>query len=410
VDRLGDTHLLNRGPGTVTASCDDFSNRVASWRLLGPERVGIRCPVFTLTETLSIGAVLLVVAASVPAPRKPGVFWGWLVCLVALAAGSLAVHNYVQRSGYAPKSPPSARAKFVRKTLPKLKAKNVLWLDGGSYPANGVSSAVLERELGKLGYDVDVMNLSMGASNHLEREALYRRLTPVFDEHRQGRKKRQRWVYLAEVQHQYDDRPLAQFGDNKESARAYDYMTPAVVWDAFQAIGSAHTRVEPPRWTQLLDVLRHGLVFAFNAGVTSRVVAPKKIRALPGDVRRNTPRRMRYRGLSKVIAEAKRPHRASVPPWLFDVRERRELEIWGDHIQKWLYYSVPNTKAGYLRHSTNFCAATPRPCINPADVDLLQRLDARRNWINSGHLSIRGAKIYSKWLAKKIHESGALAH
>jgi hypothetical protein len=364
--------------------------------------------VFSLTQTLLIGAALLVIAASVPAPRKPGVVWVWLACLVMLGLGSLAVHSYVQWSGFAPNSRPSERAKFVRQNLRRVKAKNVLWFDGGSYVNNAVSSSVIESELKKLGYDVSVMNLGMGASNHFERQALYRRLAPLLDEHRKQQKK-QRWVYLAEVQKHYDEFPLSQLNKNLETARSYDYMTPQVVWDAFWALGTEGTRQPPSAWSLRLEALRHGLVYAFNAGITSRLVSSREIRAQAGGTKRITPRRFRYPGLASVMAEANRPPVVAIPPWVFDVRERREHEIWDKYVQRWVYFATPSTRASYQAYAASFCGATDRPCIPPNDISLLARLDSRDKWYDEGHLSAGGAKIYSKWLARKLHESGALA-
>lgn len=363
---------------------------------------------FSLTQTLLIGAALLVIAASVPAPRKPGVVWVWLACLAMLGLGSLAVHSYVQWSGFAPNSRPSERAKFVRQTLPKLKAKNVLWIDGGSYANNGISGSVLKSELKKLGYDVDVMHLAMGAANHLERQALYRRLAPLLDEHRKQQKK-QRWVYLAEVQKHYDEFPLSQLNKNLETARSYDYMTPQVVWDAFWALGTEGTRQPPSAWSLRLETLRHGLVYAFNAGVTSRLVSTSKIRAEGGGSRRTTPRKFRYPGLASVMAEANRPPVVAIPPWVIDVREQREREIWDKYIQRWIYYATPSTRASYQAYAVSFCGVANSQCITPDDMELLKRLDSRDKWYDAGHLSVGGAKIYSKWLARKLHESGALA-
>jgi hypothetical protein len=362
--------------------------------------------VFSLTQTLCIGAALLVIVASVPAPRKPGALMVWLVCLGVLGLGALTVHSFVRESGYAPKGRPSERAKYVATQLPKLKAKNVLWLDGGSYPTNAVSHRVLTRELTRLGYDVDVMHLAMGAANHFERQALYRRLTPLFDEHK---KKEQRWIYLAEVQRQYDQVPLAQFVDNRETARTYNYITPAIVWDALWALGSDGVRPNERPWRERLELVRHGLVYAFNAGINSRLEAPEKIKHYPGYAPRNTPKKFRFRGLSRVIAAAKQRTTETIPPWVFEIREQTELEIWGDYIARWVYYGVPSTAPSQMNYTRSFCAATERSCIAPTDTKLLEQLDARQYWYNKGHMSARGAQIYSKWLAKKLHAAGVLA-
>jgi hypothetical protein len=39
----------------------------------------------------------------------------------------------------------------------------------------------------------------------------------------------------------------------------------------------------------------------------------------------------------------------------------------------------------------------------------LKRLDARKYWLDSGHMTQPGAQIYTTWLASQLAASGVLA-
>ena len=82
--------------------------------------------------------------------------------------------------------------------------------------------------------------------------------------------------------------------------------------------------------------------------------------------------------------------------------------LWGSRIDQWVYFALPSTVRSSVRWAQDFCAITHDTCIVPDDAELLHRLDHTRMWYDAGHLSKRGAQIYTKWLAHQLAASGAL--
>ena len=80
---------------------------------------------------------------------------------------------------------------------------------------------------------------------------------------------------------------------------------------------------------------------------------------------------------------------------------------WQGYLDELVYFGVPSTAEEQMSHISGFCAATQAKCIAP-DAELLGELDNKAYWRNAGHVSFRGAKIYSRWLARALAKSGAL--
>jgi hypothetical protein len=362
--------------------------------------------VFSTTVVVCIGAALLVVAASMPAPRRPGALGSVVWLLVALGLGAFLVATCIEHGGWVAKGTPAERAKYVVKRLKAPKEKNILLIDGGSYAARGVSERALQHALRKLGYSVRVVHMAMGAANHFERQTLYRRIVSQLGPRT---KKKQRWIYLAEVHKQYDSSPLAQFTPNADTARAEDYMTPAAAWSALNALNSEHIKKEKAPLKLRLAVLRNALARSFNAGIASRLVNSKKVRARSGYAAHRASKRFRFRGLDKLLAEARKPTAQKISPWLFEQRAPQEREIWGEYLDRWVYFGVPSTQPAQLAYITSFCKLSKRKCISPRDLTLLRQLNNRKHWKDRGHLSASGSKIYTQWLAKELRSTGLLA-
>ncbi len=355
-----------------------------------------------LPETLLAAALLLVLVASLPAVRKPGVATGLGVYGLALAAGVLLVTLGVRASG-APRTRASSIRKYASQELSHAREKNVLLIDGGSYAARAIDERALTRELARLGYSVRAVQLAVGAGNHFERFKLYEELAGDI---RARAGAGQRWLFLAEVHYDYDFAPVAQFGENQDTDRTYHYMTPKNAWHAALALHGPGTRpagFDHPYWA----LARHSLVNAFNAGVSARVVPWQRIKAHSGFVKGQSM--ARFKGIKSVLQEARTPREAiAVPPWMFEIRERRERAVFAPYLADWVYFGVPSMVPVQLRYIRSFCAATKEKCIVPADQSLLESLNEPALWYNQGHLSTRGAAIYSRWLAAELDRRGVL--
>jgi len=356
-------------------------------------------------ETLAAAVVVLVLAGSLPAVKGPAVRSGALAYVAALLAGVLLVSQAVRWSHAAPSTRASQIRKYAVAALSKTKEKNVLILDGGSYAARALDPEALTEELEKLGFSVKVVHLGLGAANHFER---YRMQEEIVESALLMPRPGQRWLLLAEVQSGYDYQPLAQLGENQDTERTFHYLTPTNAWYALQAMSDLKNRessLQQPFWT----VFRHSLVNTFNVGVSSWLVPDSRIKSQSGFVRGTRDGKYRYRGLDGVLAEATNPGPPlPVPDWLFEIREARLRALWAERVTRWIYYGVPSTNPNGLRYVRTFCSVTKEKCISPDDLKLLTKLDSAPLWYNAGHLSTKGAPIYSRWLAQRLAELGVL--
>jgi hypothetical protein len=362
--------------------------------------------VFTTTVVVCVGAVLLVIAASVPAPRKPGAAGAVLWLLAAVVGGAFVVGTGVEAGGWVADTRPSERAKYVLERLEQPKEKNVLLIDGGSFAARGISDQALEKALEDLGYSVRVVHMGMGGANHFERLTMYRR---IVDRLEPRQDKTQRWIYLAEVHKQYDSDPLAQFVKNSDTVRARDYMTPRTAWHALRALEAPDVKAPAEPWRVRFAAFRNALASAFNAGIASRMVGWDEIDASSGYSPEPRSAKYRFTGLGPVLAQLRRPSKPAVSPWVFDIRAKEERKIWGEHLDRWVYFGLPSTLPRQLAHVMAFCKKTDRKCISPNDPALLRRLNKSEHWGDKSHLSPSGAQIYSEWLAKELRRTGLLA-
>ena len=357
------------------------------------------------TPTLVMAAVLLTVVGSLPSLGGARARLAALVYVAAVGLGAAVVWRFVNGNGVLFDIQPSRVLRYAARELNAAKAKNVLLIEGGSYVLNGVDASTLADELHSLGYSVDVVRLAVSAANHFERyrmqQQLVERLTakPPSGQH---------WVYLAETQLDYDRLPLAQFDHNQDSIRAYHYLTLSNSWQAARALTSPG--IEGPsggawRW----PLFRHALINSFSAGALVPLTPEGEIESAGGNVNPRRASRFRFPGLSPLIATPKQPHRGPVPyPWIREIREPRLRHLWRHYVDTFAYFGLPSTTADQLEYVRDFCGAIKTPCIAPTDDQLLEALDARDKWRDSGHLSLKGAKIYSPWLAHEVARLGLL--
>jgi hypothetical protein len=353
-----------------------------------------------------IPALLLVLVASLPA--RPGLRFrsASLAGLLSIAGAAALLWYGIDRGPLWTDSFMSSVRKYAVNELREARERNVLLIDGASFVLNGVDTHYLDDELQKLGYSVRSVRLAAGGANHFERYTLNQEVVRGLGPKGDG----QRWVYLAEVHHWYDQVPLAQFSDHEDTERVLHYLSPLNAWYAARALDSPDVR--PPssagwRW----PVLRHALLNAFNVGVSSRLAQEAEIE--PSSGRTGNPRRAyrRFRSLEPLMAYARAPREASPPPlpWLRRIRERRLMSLWKPYVDELVYFGVPATRVGPLRYVQDFCRGTRRKCIAPTDRQLLGQLDAKTHWRDANHLRRSGAELYSRWLARKLHRLKVLA-
>lgn len=322
-----------------------------------------------------------------------------------MLAGAACVWQVVNGKGVLPDTLPSKVLKYASRELNVVQETNVLVIEGGSYVLNGVDATTIASELQSLGYSVDVVRLAASAANHFERYRMQQQLVQRLSATQRAG---QHWVYLAEAQADYDRLPLAQFDDNQDSTRPYHYLTINNSWQAARALASPGIE-EPLAGAWRWPLFRHTLTNSFSAGVAARLTPEDEIELAGGNVNGHRPKRFRFPGLSPLLAASKEPRGAGIPyPWVADIRERRLRQLWRPYLDDFAYFGLPSTNLEQLEYVRDFCGGTKVRCIAPTDEGLLTALDNKKKWRDRGHLSLQGAKIYSRWLAREVAGLGLL--
>ncbi len=356
-----------------------------------------------LIPTLVAGALLLVLVGSLPAASGRSARWGLLVHVLALLGGAAGLTHVLNGSQALPNADASRVVKYAIAELRQAREKNVLLIDGGSFADHAIDVFVLDRELMRLGYSVHAVRLTQSGANHFER---YRLQQDVEQRLEKKQRRRQRWLYLAEVQHMYDVKPLATFFRNEGTTRAYHYLTPENAWYATLAMRSRNVM---PADAWFAPLLKHAFVNGFNVGVGSRLISSEDFDAANGRPKRDRHHHPDFGGLGEQLSALEQSPGAAVDlPWLFDIRERRERRLWKQYINGLVYFGVPSPQPNELEHERRFCAATAQPCIAP-DKPLLEALDRPSFWRDRAHMNVLGSDIYSRWLAQQLVAGGYLA-
>jgi hypothetical protein len=350
-----------------------------------------------------IGCAIVVVVASLRAPSEGSVRVALSSFAISTVASAALIGAFIRWRGYLPDTLSTSLTLYGASQLSAAKEKNVIVLDGGSYPARGIDERVLARALAKRGYSVRVVHLAMSAGNHFERYTMYQDILRRVARSIPAKRR----VFMAEVHSGYDTIPFAQLERNQDTARAYHYMTPQNAFFGLAAVyfgGGNRVFVERLPWV----ALRHALVNGFNVGMASLAFEDAPANAHSGYIGGIREPRYAFPGLGAVIQSMQGPPKdVKVPSWLFSVRERRARQLWAPRDFDWVYYGMPSTSSGTGDYIRCFCAMTKDPCIVP-DPDLLVGLDRADKWFNAGHLSSAGAVVYSEWLAAKLDEKGVL--
>jgi hypothetical protein len=358
--------------------------------------------------TLIVAALLLVLVGALPAlPALSRGSWkarlAVLVPALAFGLGATGIWLAFEYGGVMANSYLSCTVKYAAEELNGATEPIVLVIDGGSYVLNGVDTPYLTDEFKKQGFDVRAVRLAAGAANHFER---YRMAQQAIERLR-SKKPGQRWIYLAEVQQGYDSQPLAQFAKNQDSARSFHYMTLRNAWASVRALRSPGSQApEAWRW----QLFRHTLINSVSVGALSRFVPEAEIEPGSGRVTPRRGSRFRFEGMSSQLSSLQQPAVAGMLPWLRDVREARSRRLWRPYASELVYFGVPSTTVEQLTYVRQFCGATPRKCISPADPDLLNALDSVGFWRDNGHLSKKGADVYSRWLARQLVAQQVVTH
>lgn len=358
-----------------------------------------------------VGVALLLLVAGVPIVPGRRAWPPVLGVLVGLAVGAFTLEAFLDGKGLVSRDSDiskhlKAGLETIRHNVRKPK-KNLLIVGGGSYVAYGLDPNELEDRLRRRGYEAEVVHLAEPGANHFERRQLYRDLLDHPSSRLRDTPDGTRVVLLEEVQLQYDTEPVVQIGRNLGTARLSYYMTPRAAREALWALhfggGKDQEAVDYLEW----KVVRHALVRTFNVGAVDRLTRLERVKARDGFVPfRAAP--FKFKGVGAARAATTGPLPEFEYPWLWEIREPGIEWAFDGHLDQWVYFAVPPTNARYVKHSRVFCQKTDKHCVPLDDPELYDGLKGRKFWHDGGHLSKAGARVFTRWLADELAQSGAL--
>lgn len=205
------------------------------------------------------------------------------------------------------------------------------------------------------------------------------------------------------MQQDYDNNPLAQYLENVDTERTFDYSTLSNAWFAAAALGSPGV-TSPPAWRWKLS--RNTLINSFSAGALLRMSAEADLEPGGGRVSKRGRQNFKFRGLRAQLGSLLHTEPPERLPWLQDIREARIRRLWQPFTQELVFFGVPSTRPNQLAYVRGFCNGKPQPCVAPEDPELLQQLDDADNWRDPSHMSKAGATLYTRWLARQLVSRG----
>lgn len=356
---------------------------------------------------LGVGA-LLVLQLLVVRGRRSRWTLAWFCS--GLVLGVVAIGLWIAPPRYLPSGSGSRVAVTLAQDLGEALSDpakpHIVFLDGGSYSARGVDPARMEARLAsKTGRAYRVVALALPGANQTERRVLLEDALSLLSPEQRAALHEARVTLLLEIHEQYDRYPLQQLVENPRSDRAYGYLRPSTIWHLRHK--GFEQRREEDRIPLIRDVISLGAVNAVNAGIATRVDPVGKVQRASAFIGlRRADDSFRFKGLNKVIAEARKPP-ADIDFPVRNIADRRRhiVESFDARAARVVYFSVPSTTVDHVRYAKAFCRDQAPPgaaCIDHANRWLLRRLNHRKYWFDAGHLLEQGAAQYTRWLTDRL--------
>lgn len=344
-----------------------------------------------------VGCLALVALTTVRPQSSPRVKHFFLAVLAVFVGGMIVVDTAVDNPTHAVKLRQSAL--YMREEAIRLRADPpaiLIIVEGGSHASRSVSPEMITAPLRERGLDVRCINIALAGANHFEREHTYDILFDVFvREYLDYVDESHSLVLMRELSVTYETRPLEQFDQNPRSDRTLAYLRAPVAIRAAVAAGT-QDRLSVSRSLALaLSVFRRNL----GTGAFSLQPSFDKLGSAGG-----------YRPIDRVITDyiAGQSVAALEPrdtpevnvSWLaqIDAGWRTRLHT---HRPKTIWFTPPTLRQSATSYAVRRSTQITDPVVLPTAA-LGRDLDAKEFWIDTGHMSIRGAEVYSQWLSNEL--------
>ncbi len=346
----------------------------------------------------------LILARSLRAPKRSGIFFGSLIFLTAFVATTITVRTMAINLGV---TRPSEYDAFVVDAVNTVKAhpdEPLAVFVGASFSRNGLDDEKLTADLRAKGYPHRVINLSLQGASLQERDAHLRAFM-----HLTGRAPD---VVFLEVAREFDRDPTYVFQVAKFSDRAIEQMSPDAVYWSMKGLAQGQCDGKAACLKSLGLLNLHAAMNLSNIGLLSTGEAVSDIKALSSFDPQDTPRKTFTLELPEIEAHLIKQTGITPsdgPAWARLFRKNQRDRLLSQGVRRVAYYYPPVLPEGDREYVAGLCAGelSDFPCIAPVDTKLLAQLNGQV-WFDEKHLLRDGAEVYTDWLADQIDRWGAL--
>jgi hypothetical protein len=363
---------------------------------------------------LTTAVVLLLLVAAVRLPERDGKRPGRLLLLSAVGWLAMAAIYwwFANPLGWVPDSDASRLLKSTQQRRERARSDPdtdlLVLVNGGSLSMRGLDGRRLQVGLTRaLKLRVSVVQLSLAGANHLEREAILRRIRATLNRDQVERLRQLPVIVLWEVHDGYDMDPLSQFDENLGTARAYGYMDwrTALVWG--RVVVSSGSRLRESAIHDTPEVLRHVAISSLGIGALRWRVPQSSLAPMRGYVPKSDgSERDRVVGLQLNVERSQRFKPPSVPAYVDEILIPRYMSYIDGRRRNVIFFSPPSRHLMRMAYVQSFCRSHYRQvCIHYTNRELLRRLSHKRYWLDGSHLTGVGARLYTRWVTQVLADA-----
>jgi hypothetical protein len=280
-------------------------------------------------------------------------------------------------------------------------SKSQLLVVGSSYTGLGVDGSLIEREMNKKGFRLQVLELAKPGNFMISQDY-------TIDYYLARAKKVPEFIFIELGPEYYNDPgDLGPSYLNTGTAIA-DHTVGQLWWRARSLNAYDATPLE--KLTKFWNLSTHVLFHIFDFGMSGQLIADKDVSANPGfepeDVA-HTP--LKADELSPIRQSAVPLSLGPLPPHgqfllAFRRMQVRKLKERGAKVVG--FYQTAMTPTGIRVYGDQVCRELRDvPCITGDDPAIRKQLDHPALWFDPVHLSHPGAEKYSVWLADRLSSS-----
>lgn len=270
-------------------------------------------------------------------------------------------------------------------------------LVGSSYTQLGVDGSLIEQELHKKGYDMQVLELAKVGNFMVSQDY-------VVDSYLARAKKVPEYIFFELGPEYYND--TGSMGPSYlETGTAIADHAPNQFWWRAQSI-AAYPATPSEKVTKFWNLSTHTLFHLFDFGLSGQLIAYAQVSAQPGFLPMEAPHTpvtpaelAQIRQSADIVPDPPSPRMSFI--LRFRRMQVRKLETRGAKVVG--FYQPVMTPTNIRAYGDQTCSELRGiPCITGDDPQIRRQLDSVALWYDPVHLLHPGAEKYSIWFADRL--------